>query len=142
MAYRSDIDIEMEARQRAGDGRSVGDLVARLTHDMSKLLVQEIALARAEISEKITQANRGVMSLAIGGAVLYAGLLGVMAALIFALATVMELWAAALIVGLVVGLIGVVLLMVGRNRLRDLELKQTKESLEEDRQWLRHTVKK
>ncbi len=143
MAYRPELEYEVETRERREhDHHTIGDLIMRLTYDLRHLLVQEIKLAKTEVSEKVTQVNRGIVSLAVGGLVLYAGFLGLMTAAIFGLALVMDLWAAALIVGLVVAIIGGIMLLVGRNRLHpdNLELKRTKESLREDKEWLKHKM--
>ncbi len=123
--------------------QSLGDLFAKLTHEMRTLVVQELRLARTEVSEKVTQVERGVSALALGGAILFAGLLTIIACAVIALALVVQLWLSALIVGLVVSAIGFFMVASGRESLKkeNLELKRTRESLKEDRQWAKAQIR-
>jgi membrane-bound ClpP family serine protease len=72
--------------------------------------------------EKVRVAAQAGGMMGAGGAVAYAGLILVLVALAFLLATWMEFWIAAGIVGLVALVIGVVLLLAGRNRLKETQL--------------------
>src|SRR3954469_13675661 len=83
--------------------RSLGELFADLAHESSTLVRQEIELARAELSDKAASFARDVAFLAIGGAVLYAGLLAVLAALIIVLGSAgVPWWLSALLGGIIV----------------------------------------
>ena len=86
-----------------GDGRSLGEIVGDLTHDMTTLVKQELELAKTELKEEAGKAGKGAGLL--GGA----GVSGLLA-LIFlsgALAYLLDSWIprelAFLIVGLLVG---------------------------------------
>jgi hypothetical protein len=102
--------------------RSIGRLFADLSSDMSTLLRKEVQLAQAETMEKVRVAAQAGGMMGAGGAVAYAGLILVLVALAFLLANWMEFWIAAGIVGLVALVIGVVLLLAGRNRLKETQL--------------------
>ncbi|MBV9851318.1 MAG: phage holin family protein, partial [Armatimonadetes bacterium] len=65
--------------------RSVGELLGDLMHETTTLVRQEITLAKNEMTQKASQAGRQAVSLAIGGAVAYAGLLAIIAAIILLL---------------------------------------------------------
>jgi xanthine/uracil permease len=96
------------------------------------------ALATAEISEKVSRAETGIASLAVGGAILFAGFLVLLAAAVGGLAQVLPpdyaAWLAPLIVGVVVAVIGWILLAQGRGKLKanDLKLSRTGRSLRRD----------
>jgi hypothetical protein len=82
----------------AHDDRSAADLIKQVSEQTSKLVRQEIALARLEIREKIKHFELGAGLL---GAAAFCALFGVgtlVAALVLALATAMAGWLAALVV--------------------------------------------
>src|SRR5215203_1949016 len=91
---------------RSLENRPLGDLFGDLATDMSNLVRQEVQLAKVEISSKAKFVGRNVGYLVIGGAVAYAALLAIIAAIVMLLAKVVPHWGAALIVGAVVGGIG------------------------------------
>lgn len=97
--------------------KSIGTLLAELADETGTLVKQEIALAKAEINERLDQAKRGAIALAIGALVAYAGLIVLLFAAVFSLGMVLEMWIAALAVGGGVLLIGLVMLFKG---IRDL----------------------
>ncbi|MBF0392483.1 MAG: phage holin family protein [Alphaproteobacteria bacterium] len=113
---------------------SMKDLFSSLLRDLSDLVRQEIALARAETGEKVRHVSRGAVWLGIGGVLAFAGLLFVLLAITLALSGVMAPWAAALIVGVVAAGIGVMLLKAGQNRLspRNLTPDRTVRTLRDD----------
>jgi len=119
--------------------RSVAGLFADLARDLSSLVRAEVQLVKTELSEKAGQAVGGVVFLVAGGFVAFAGLLVLLACAVLALSLVVAPWLAALIVGAVVVGIGVVLLMMGRNRLKteNLQPNRTMETLRDDQRWAR-----
>lgn len=121
---------------------SATSLLGRLIEDVTALLRNEIALARAELMESGHRALGGIGAVAIGGGVLLAGGLTVIAALVLGLAEFMEPWLAALIVGVVLAAVGFGMLSAGKRRLKpsDLALKRTQQSLREDKQTVTQAV--
>ena len=119
------------------DDRSLGDLFSELTHEMRTLIQQEIQLASAELSGKASTAARNVGFLAAGAALIYAGFLAVVAAVVLGLAHLLPWWLAALVVGLVVALAGYLLLQKGIGALKRLDPapRQTIDTLKEDAAW-------
>ncbi|MFC5214851.1 phage holin family protein [Streptomyces coerulescens] len=97
---------------------SVGELVAQAGEQLSRLVRQEVALAKEELAEKGRRAGRGGGLLGAAGAVAYAGLLFLAAAATAALSLTLSLWAAALIVTGVLFAIAAVLAATGRSQLR------------------------
>jgi hypothetical protein len=93
-------DTSHDASQ-AHDDRSAADLIKQVSEQTSKLVRQEIALARLEIREKIKHFGIGA---GLVGAAALVGLFGagtVVAALVLVLATAMDAWIAALVVAAV-----------------------------------------
>jgi hypothetical protein len=124
---------------RPASERSIGDLFGDLARELGTLVRQEIQLAKVEMSEKASQAAREAAKIAAGGTLMHAGLLGVMAAAILALGTLIPLWVSALLVGLLVLAIGGGL---AKSRLEALKRidpapRQTMETLKEDARWAR-----
>jgi hypothetical protein len=86
------------------------EVLVDLWENTEKLLRQEAALASAELDTKIKRLKVEVVTMAVGGAILYAGLLAAVAALILLLSLAVEPWLAALIVAGVAMLAGYMLL--------------------------------
>ena len=125
------------------ENRPLGDLFGDLASDMSNLVRQEITLAKVEITQKAKYVGRNVGYLVIGGAVAYAALLAIIAALIMLLAKVVPGWGAALIVGAVIGGIGWLLIGKAMMALQqaDLTPRETVETLKEDATWMKEQIK-
>ena len=100
--------------------RSIPEIFTDVINQFTALLMKEGELARAEMSEKITQVAVG-LGLIVGGSVLLTpALVILLQAGVSALITnniVMEPWAP-LIVGGAVFLIGIILLLIGISRLK------------------------
>src|SRR4051794_6304916 len=116
---------------------SVGDLLKELSQETSTLVRQEMALARAELTEQGKRAGTGAGML--GGASV-AGLLmlgALTATLIAVLDTAMETWLAALIVTVLWGVVAGILALQGRNKIKDATppAPQTVDTVKEDVRW-------
>ena len=127
------------------EDRSVGELLGELAQETSALVRQEMNLAKVELSDKVTKVGKQVGAIAIGGAVLYAGLLTLIAALVLLLAQlrVIDAWASALIIGAIVTGTGGVLIKKGMEGLRQADPvpHATIETLKEDSQWAKERTK-
>jgi Putative Actinobacterial Holin-X, holin superfamily III len=123
--------------------RTVAGLFGDLARETSRLFRQEMALAKAELVGKVRQLGAGAVEIAIGGFILYAGLLVLLEAAVFGLALVLPIWAAALIVGGVAVLLGGILLLKGRADVgpRALVPDRTLRSLREDAEWAREQMR-
>jgi len=122
--------------------RSLGELFSDLSKDTGTLVRKEVQLAKTEMSEKLTEVGKNVGFLVIGGAIAYASLLFVLAALAVGLAGIMTPWLAVLIVGLIVGLVAFALVQKGLSALRQTSLvpQKTIETLKEDKEWIQQQV--
>jgi uncharacterized membrane protein YqjE len=117
--------------------RSVADLLKELSQETSTLVRQEMALARAELTEQGKRAGTGAGML--GGAGV-AGLLtlGSLTAMVIALLdTAMATWLAALIVTVVWAAVAGALALQGRNKIKEATppAPQTVETVKEDARW-------
>ena len=118
----------------------LGSLVRELTEDLSTLVRQELELAKAETKLEVVRAGKA------GGAFGGAGLAGwltvlfVSLAVMFALGAVMPLGWAALIVAVIWGAVAAALFVVGRRKMRTVNLvpEKTVETVKEDVQWLQN----
>ena len=97
---------------------SVGQLISEVTSDLSKLMRQELELAKAEVKHEATKSGKALGMLGGAGFAGYMVALFVSIALWWALANVMDEGWAALIVAVLWAVIGAVLATVGRKRLR------------------------
>ena len=114
------------------EGQSVGDLLGRVTTDLSTLMRKEVELAKVEIKEEATKAGKASGMLAGAGAVGYLVLVFLALTLMFALDAAMPIgWAA---------LITAVLFVLGRKQFQQVNPKpeQTVETLKEDVQWAKN----
>lgn len=128
-------DARSEPRLRSvGAEASVPTLIRQLAEDATSLVSKEVRLAKAEMYQNIHQVKQGLVSLASGALVLYAGLLVLLFAAVFGLATVMQLWLSALIIGAIVSVIGFALLGAAKKKMEasELNLDHTIESLKKD----------
>ncbi len=96
-------------REQGSD--SISDLVRNLATDLSTLLRKEVALAKSEVGESVSEAKTAVGALATGGAIAMAGLVVLLMSAVYGLSNVVAPWLAALIVGAAALLAGYV--MVG-----------------------------
>ena len=125
------------------DDRSFKDLFADLTNSVSTLFRKEIELARAEASEKVSQAGVAVGAIAGGAILALAALIILLQALVIAL-TELGLAPAlsALIVGGVVAIIAFALIYKGINDLKASSLAPTRtvDSLRQDAHMVKEQV--
>ena len=121
---------------------SVPGLIKSLADDVTHLFAQEIALAKTEVASAVKDIKAGVLSLAVGLGVLFAGFIVLLGAAVAGLSLFMETWLAGLIVGGVVALIGLVLLLKAKKSLNPDAMvpNRTINSLKRDEAMVRRTV--
>ncbi len=119
--------------------RSLGELFGELSQNMTLLVRQEVQLARAELSAKVSQVTGDLVRVAAGGLVAYVGALALVAALVLGLHELANIapWLSALIVGAVLAGAGYFMLRGGLRDLKrvDLSPRRTVETLKDDVQW-------
>jgi hypothetical protein len=129
------------------EGRSLLSLFSDLWRETTTLVHEEAELAKAELSEKVSQITTGAGEIAAGGAILFAGfivlLFAAVGALELMLPTEHSIWLAPLIVGLVVMIIGYIALSRGKKQMQaeSLAPQRTMESLKRDARLAKEHVK-
>jgi drug/metabolite transporter (DMT)-like permease len=124
------------------DERSIGELFAELSRETSVLVRKEMELATTEMTAKVKTAGAHAAIVAAGGALVHAGLLVLLAAIVIGLAQLgVAPWLSALIVAAVVMAVGYVLVTTGMTKMRATSLAptQTMESLKETATWTTRT---
>jgi len=120
------------------DNRSLGDLLAELSRETAVLVRKEGELASTEMSAKARIAGDHVGTAAAGGALVHAGLLVILAALVIGLAQLgITPWLSATIVGAATIAFGYMLVNKGLSALRGTTVvpAHTVQSLKEDAKW-------
>jgi putative copper export protein len=117
--------------------RPFSQILQDIVANLQEIIRLEVRLAKAELRE---DARRGVsaFSIAVVGAVLGMYAVGLLLlALVYGLSNVVPAWLAALLVGVVVGVVAAVFLGVGARRVRRLDLKpeRTIQSVKENVKW-------
>jgi uncharacterized membrane protein YqjE len=97
---------------------STGELVGRLSQQMSTLVRDEIRLAQLDLTEKGKRAGIGAGALGGAGAVAYLGLATLIAAAVLGLAEAVPAWLSALIIGIVVLAVAGGLALFGKNKVQ------------------------
>jgi hypothetical protein len=97
---------------------STGELVGQAAEQISRLVRDELALAKAEMTEKGKKAGVGAGLLGGGGLVALYGVAALLAAVVLGLAEAMPPWLAALIVAVVLFAVAGVLAMSGRKQVK------------------------
>jgi hypothetical protein len=137
---------DFDARERSGlrsvdapDYDTTPGLLRRLVDDVGMLFAQEVALLKAETSRAIGDLKTATVSIAMGGAVAFMGAFFLLLAAVYGLSNVVDPWLAALIVGGVVTLIGVVMLATGSRKLEPAAMapRRTAASLRKDTEMIK-----
>jgi hypothetical protein len=118
--------------------RSLGELFSKLSNETSTLIRQEMALARAELTEKGKEAGKGAGLFGGAGAVGLLGAGALTAGIILLLDLAIAAWLAAIIVGLIYVAVAAVLGLKGRDRIQAATPpvpEQTVDTVKEDVEW-------
>jgi hypothetical protein len=130
------------SQNRTGEVGSLGDLVGGLASDIQDLVRGEIALGRAELEQKLDRVILAAIWV-LGGALLgFAGLVVVLQGVAAILALVIPVWAASMIVGVIIVAIGAAFAKSGiaMLSLKTLTPDRTAANLQKDAQLLKeHT---
>jgi uncharacterized membrane protein YqjE len=121
--------------------KSLGELFSRLSHDFGELVTAQVELAKVELKEEAGSAARSAGILGAAGVAAFAALLLLSMAAAWGLSEVVPEGVGFLIVGAVWTIVAVVLFVMGRARLREVEaVPETRQSMKEDVQWARQQM--
>ena len=118
--------------------RPLGELLKQLSEETTRLVRQELELAKAELIQKGKQAGAGAGLFGGAGAIGFLALAALTTCFILALNAVMPAWLAALLVAVVYGVIAAVLALRGRAKVKQATPpvpEQTIETVKEDVEW-------
>jgi hypothetical protein len=126
-------------QQRAAEA-SVGQLIREVAEDVTTLVRQEIALAKAETKQELAKTGRAGAAFGGAGVAGWITLVFLSLAVMFGLGAVMPLGWAALIVAVVWGIVGAALAAYGRTRMRAVNPVPTRtvETVKEDVAWMKN----
>jgi uncharacterized membrane protein YqjE len=125
------------------EGRSVSAVFKDIVRDLQDMVRSEIHLAKVEIREDVRQAVSSSVWLAAGAVGILSAWVFVLWTLAYALATSMPIWAATLVIAVVMAAVGAVLVMGGLRRVRRLQAipERTVASLKENLEWIKQPTK-
>jgi uncharacterized membrane protein YqjE len=131
--------------ETAGAGRandqSTGELVSRLSQDVSQLVRDEMRLAQVEMSAKAKKAGVGAGMFGAAGVLALYGGGALVACADIALGLAVDLWLSALIVGIVLLAVAGVVALVGKSRVSEatpLVPTRTVENVKQDVDAVKH----
>ena len=123
--------------------RSVSDVLQDILRNLQEMVRSEIRLAKLEIRGEIRQAVSSGAWIVAGGVAAMSALTFLLWAMAYALATRMSMWAATLIVALVMAAAAGALIMSGIRRAKRVHLipERTVESVKENLEWMKQPTK-
>ena len=123
--------------------RSVSAVFKDIVRDLQDIVRSEIHLAKVEIRDDVRQAASSSVWLAAGAAGVLSAWVFLLWTLAYALATSMPIWAATLVMAVVMAAVGAVLVMGGLRRVRRLQAipGRTVASLKENLEWIKQPTK-
>jgi MFS family permease len=124
--------------------QSTAELLRQLSEQTTRLVRQEIELAKTELSEKGRKAGIGAGMFGGAGALAFYAFGALTACLILALAAAIDGWLAALIVAAVYGVVAGLLAMTGKQKVTEATPpvpEQAVDSTKEDVRWVKTRAK-
>ncbi|MDP9164748.1 MAG: phage holin family protein [Actinomycetota bacterium] len=124
----------MSAGSTSTDNASTGELISQLTAQTSRLVRDEIRLAQKEFQESAKHAGIGAGLFSVAGVFAVFGAATLIAAIVAAISLVLPVWAAALIVAVVLFVVGGVAALVGKKQVQEAApvAQQTVSNVKED----------
>jgi uncharacterized membrane protein YqjE len=121
----------------------MAEVLRDIVANIQEIFRSEFRLAKAEIHEETTKAVRSSVPLVIGVLLSLYALGFILLAIVHALATVIDAWLAALIVGFAVLAISMILVSIGRKRLKQVKVvpEKTLGTVKENVQWAKHQIR-
>ncbi|BBZ07407.1 membrane protein [Mycolicibacterium doricum] len=110
----------MSLDSNPGADASLGELMSQLSTQTSRLVRDELRLAQREFQESAKHVGIGAGLLSVAGLFAFLGLTTVIAAAVAALSLVLPVWAAALIVALVLFLIAGIAALVSKKQAEEV----------------------
>ena len=123
--------------------RSVADVLQDILRNVQDILRSEVRLAKAEIRQEATQAATAALWMTIGVVGLLSAWMFLLWTAVYALATVLPIWAATLVIAVAMAGAGGMVITAGLRRFTRMKPmpERTIESLQENLEWMKQPTK-
>jgi uncharacterized membrane protein YqjE len=123
--------------------RSVADVLQDIVANVQTIIRSEVRLAKAEVTEEVIKAGRAAGMMAGGLVAAWFTAWFLLLAILFALATVIPMWGAALLLFVIMGVLTAILVTAGKKRLKAVHPKPEKtiETMKENVEWVKNQTK-
>ena len=125
------------------NSRSIADVLQDILANVQTIIRSEVRLAKTEITEEATKAGKAAGMMAGGAVAALFTIWLLLLTIVFALATVIPMWSAALLVCVLMAALTAVLLIIGKKRFRTVHATPEKiiESVKENVEWVKSQTK-
>ena len=129
----------MSVESKPTGDSSIGELMSQLSAQTSRLIRDELRLAQKEFQESAKHAGIGAGLFSVAGLLAFFGVATLITAAVAALALVLDVWAAAAIVGVVLLVVAGIAALAGRKQANEVTpaAPRTVETLKDDVQQLK-----
>ena len=126
-----------------GEERSIADVLQDILRNVQEMVRSEMRLAKVEIREEARRAVSSSVWIAVGAVGAVSAWVFLLWTLAYALATRMPMWAATLVVSVVMAASAIVLIMGGIRRAKRIQAipERTVESVKENLEWMKQPTK-
>ena len=122
--------------------RSITDVLQNIIGDIQDIIRSEVRLARSELMAELNKMKAAAPLLVAGGVIALLAVLFLVWTILYALAIVLPMWAAALIVAVILAGMGGITLAAGLKQLRQVTPpERTIASVKENVQWAKQQIK-
>lgn len=123
--------------------RSITEVLQDILNNVQNIIRAEVILAKSEVMDEIAKVKAAAPLLIVGGATALLATLFLIWTIVYLLALVLPLWAAALIVTAVLAAVGSATLSSGIKQLRRVDPKpeRTIATVKENVQWAKQQIK-
>lgn len=125
------------------ESRSLSEMISGVVENIQNIVRYEVQLAKTELREEAKTGGKGIAMMAAAALVGFYALGLFLLTAVWALATQVDRWLAALIVAIVVAAIAGVLALIGKKRLDEFSPKpdQAIESVKENIEWVKRQTR-
>src|SRR5262245_55428677 len=120
--------------------RPIAQVLSDIAGNVQSIVRAEMRLVKAELRQDVAQLRRGAMLAAAGAVAGILGLAFLCLAAAYALASAMPMWAAALIVAIIISTVAAMCFLTARRRMRGFGLPRTTATVQENVQWMKTHV--
>jgi uncharacterized membrane protein YqjE len=120
--------------------RPIAQVLSDIAGNVQHIVRAEMRLAKAELKQDVALLKRGAIFMAVGAVTGILGLALLCLAAVYALASTIPAWAAALIVAIVVSIVAALFFLTARRQISGLGLPRTSATVQENVQWVKTHV--